>query len=101
MMFSDSQIKTLRDPLNPANVKPRKGPNGMTVSYIEGWQVIDEANAIFGFGNWSREPRERQGGLDVLRQGQDHGVVRGRQPLHRARGLRCGPWLRQDGRRGH
>jgi DNA repair and recombination protein RAD52 len=54
-MFSDNQLKALRDPLDPANVKPRKGPNGMTVSYIEGWQVLDEANAIFGFGNWSRE----------------------------------------------
>jgi DNA recombination protein Rad52 len=54
-MFTESQLKTLQDPLDPANVKPRKGPNGKTVSYVEGWQVIEEANHIFGFGNWSRE----------------------------------------------
>jgi DNA repair and recombination protein RAD52 len=54
-MFSDNQLKVLRDPLDPANVKSRKGPNGKTLSYVEGFQVIDEANAIFGFGNWSRE----------------------------------------------
>ena len=54
-MFTESQLKTLQDPLDPANVKPRKGPNGKTLSYIEGWQVIEEANHIFGFGTWSRE----------------------------------------------
>jgi DNA repair and recombination protein RAD52 len=50
-MFTETQIRTLQDPLDPANVKPRKGPNGKTLSYIEGWQVIEEANHIFGFGN--------------------------------------------------
>jgi DNA repair and recombination protein RAD52 len=54
-MFTESQLKTLQDPLDPANVKPRKGPNGKTLSYVEGWQVIEEANRIFGWGNWSRE----------------------------------------------
>jgi DNA repair and recombination protein RAD52 len=54
-MFSDNQLKVLRDPLDPGNVKSRKGPNGKILSYVEGFQVIDEANAIFGFGNWSRE----------------------------------------------
>jgi recombination DNA repair RAD52 pathway protein len=54
-MFNDNQLKVLRDPLEPANVRSRKGPNGKTLSYVEGFHVIDEANAIFGFGNWSRE----------------------------------------------
>jgi recombination DNA repair RAD52 pathway protein len=54
-MFNAEQIKLLTDPLDPANVKSRKGPNGKTLSYVEGFQLIDDANAIFGFGNWSRE----------------------------------------------
>jgi len=54
-MFTSEQVKLLQEPLDPANVKPRKGPNGMTLSYIEGWQVLEECNVVFGFGNWSRE----------------------------------------------
>jgi recombination DNA repair RAD52 pathway protein len=54
-MFTPDQIKMLQEPLDPANVKPRKGPNGKTVSYVEGWQVLEECNVVFGFGNWSRE----------------------------------------------
>jgi DNA recombination protein Rad52 len=54
-MFSPEQIKLLQEPLDPANVKPRKGPNGRTLSYVEGWQVLEECNRIFGFGCWSRE----------------------------------------------
>jgi recombination DNA repair RAD52 pathway protein len=54
-MFSPEQIKLLQEPLDPANVKPRKGPNGKTLSYVEGWQVLEECNLVFGFGNWSRE----------------------------------------------
>lgn len=46
----------LRKKLNPANVKPpaKFGPKG---DYIEGWLAIDEANRIFGFGEWSYEVR--------------------------------------------
>jgi recombination DNA repair RAD52 pathway protein len=54
-MFDDKQLQELEALLDPANVKPRKGPNGATVHYVEGWQVIDDANAVFGPGNWSRE----------------------------------------------
>ena len=54
-MFTTDQIKLLQQPLDPANVKPRKGPNGKTLSYIEGWQILEECNFVFGFGNWSRE----------------------------------------------
>ncbi len=38
--------------LDPKHVQPPKqfGPKG---SYIEGWFVIQEANRIFGFGEWS------------------------------------------------
>lgn len=44
----------LQKPLDPKHVKGRK-QGGATVSYVEGWHVIDEANRIFGFLNWDRE----------------------------------------------
>jgi DNA repair and recombination protein RAD52 len=52
--FSDSQNHELAAKLSPANVKSRQ-QGGSKVSYIEGWQVIAEANRIFGFDNWTRE----------------------------------------------
>ena len=54
-MFTDTQLKALADPLDPGNVEKRNGAGGKKLSYVEGWHTIDEANRIFGFGNWSRE----------------------------------------------
>ena len=54
-MFTDDQTKLLNDPLDPEHVKPRKGAGGKTLHYVEGWFAVDEANRIFGHGNWSRE----------------------------------------------
>ena len=51
VMFTDDQKSLLEAKLDPGNVKSRKGANGATVSYVEGWYVIAEANRIFGFGN--------------------------------------------------
>jgi DNA repair and recombination protein RAD52 len=53
-MFSDEQKKLLAAPLNSANVKSR-AQSGRTLSYVEGWLVIAEANRIFGFDGWTRE----------------------------------------------
>ena len=57
-MFTPEQIKLLQEPLAKSNVKPRKGANGRTVSYVEGWYVVDMANEVFGFGNWDAETVE-------------------------------------------
>lgn len=53
-MFSEKQIKELEAPLNSKNVKQRQ-QSGRSLSYIEGWHAIAEANRIFGFDGWSRE----------------------------------------------
>jgi hypothetical protein len=51
--FSAEQIAALAAPLDRAKVRQRE--QGRTaVSYIEGWQVIAEANRIFGFDGWQR-----------------------------------------------
>jgi DNA recombination protein Rad52 len=51
------QKKLLAAPLNRAYVKSRN-QGGRSVSYIEGWRAIDEANRIFGFDGWTRETVE-------------------------------------------
>lgn len=53
-MFNDKQKDLLAAPLSAGNVKGRK-QGGRTVSYIEGWKAIEEANRIFGFDGWTRE----------------------------------------------
>lgn len=53
-MFTDNQITMLGAKLDRANVKQRVQGKA-TVSYIEGWHVISEANRIFGYGKWNRE----------------------------------------------
>lgn len=47
-VFSDEQLNELTGPLDSRVVKERDG-----LAYIEGWHAINEANRIFGFGNWS------------------------------------------------
>ena len=52
--FSTEQIAALSAPLDRAKVRQREQGRA-TVSYIEGWQVIAEANRIFGFDGWQRQ----------------------------------------------
>ena len=54
MTFTEKQNSDLAAPLNRANVKTRS-QSGRSLSYIEGWRAIDEANRIFGFDGWTRE----------------------------------------------
>ena len=57
MAFAESQVKALRAKLRARHVKTRIA-GGKTLSYIEGWRAIDEANRIFGFDGWDRETLE-------------------------------------------
>lgn len=72
-MFTPEQKLTLAGPLNREHVKSRKQA-GRTLSYVEGWVAIAEANRVFGFDAWSSEtvdirvvaegPRKIGGGTD-------------------------------------
>ena len=53
MPFTDQQTRQLKAKLDAQNVKTRKA-GGATLSYIEGWHAIAEANRIFGFDGWDR-----------------------------------------------
>lgn len=57
MSFTDTQVSQLSAPLPRSNVKTRQQA-GRNLSYIEAWKAIDEANRIFGFGEWSSETIE-------------------------------------------
>ena len=53
--FHDDTVKLLNEELSKEDVKSRKGTGGQQLSYIASWHAINEANRIFGFGNWSTE----------------------------------------------
>jgi len=54
MTFAQTQLRQLKRQLNRRSIKHRES-NGQTLSYIEGWYAIAEANRIFGFDGWDRE----------------------------------------------
>jgi DNA recombination protein Rad52 len=55
--FNADQIAALSGPLHSANVKQRSQA-GRSLSYIEAWHAIAEANRIFGYDGWTRETVE-------------------------------------------
>ena len=69
-------IEKLGQPLDPALVSQRKGRGGRTFDYLEGHAVIDQANAIFGYGGLGirggrrRDPAPHRDGRFPDRRGQ-------------------------------
>jgi len=51
-MFSKEQIEQLKAPLDGKRVKRREQGN-IILSYLEGYDIIDRANEVFGFDGWS------------------------------------------------
>ena len=51
-MFDKNQLAILTQELDSNRIKTREKGN-ISLSYIEGFDVIDTANKVFGFGNWS------------------------------------------------
>lgn len=68
-MFSGDQKAALGAKLDSGKIKQRK-QSGSPVSYIEGFTAIEEANRIFGFGNWSTEILSM---TEVVRQPSEKG----------------------------
>ena len=56
-MFTDKQTHLLKLNLDGKRVKTRQQGN-ITLSYLEGYDIIDMANFAFGFGNWGYEVKE-------------------------------------------
>jgi len=53
MAFTDTQVRLLKAKLDPRYIRTRNS-NGSTLSYVEGWHAIAEANRIFGYEAWDR-----------------------------------------------
>jgi DNA recombination protein Rad52 len=53
-MFSEPQVKALSSKLSAKYVRTRQS-GSLTLSYIEGWHAIAEANRIFGYDAWDRQ----------------------------------------------
>ncbi len=55
VFFNDETIHKLNESLSKDDVKVRKGSGNEKLSYIAAYHAINEANRLFGFGNWSTE----------------------------------------------
>lgn len=51
-MFIDKQIQALKYDIEPSRIRSRTKGN-INLSYLEGFDLIETANKIFGHGNWS------------------------------------------------
>jgi DNA repair and recombination protein RAD52 len=51
-MLNDKQNQALSYDLDPSRIKTRDKGN-VSLSYLEGFDIIDTANKIFGYGHWS------------------------------------------------
>ena len=51
-MFVEKQLNVLKYEIEPSRIKSRSKGN-MSLSYLEGFDIIETANKIFGHGNWS------------------------------------------------
>ncbi len=72
MSFTSEQVTELNAPLDKSIIKKRTKA-GVSLSYVEGWHAIAEANRIFGFDGWSRETVtlfEASRGLHEARNGK-------------------------------
>ena len=54
MAFTDEQQQALKAKLRYRHVKTRAN-HGASISYVEGWHAIAEANRIFGYDCWDRQ----------------------------------------------
>lgn len=51
-MFNDKQNQVLAYELDSSRIKSRQKGN-ISLSYLEGFDIIETANRIFGYGNWN------------------------------------------------
>lgn len=62
---NDGPAAILDSPLNPSLIQERRGGGNATYEYISGSTIIDQANRIFGYGNWTFEHETPEPFYDV------------------------------------
>ena len=70
-MFNDKQTQILAYELDSSRVKKRSKGN-ITLSYLEGFDIIETANRIFGFGNWDYHISKLEQVSQETNQNQNH-----------------------------
>jgi recombination DNA repair RAD52 pathway protein len=55
-VFDEQQIAMLDAPLDQRLISTRSGGGNSSLKYIEGHDAIDQADRIFGYGNWAYRP---------------------------------------------
>ncbi len=70
-MFNEKQIQVLSYELDSSRIKSRSKGN-ITLSYLEGFDVIETANKIFGYGNWEYKITTLEQVSQELNQNQNH-----------------------------
>jgi len=69
-MFTDKQNQLLKYNLDGNRVKTRQQGN-ISLSYLEGYDIIDTANFAFGFGGWSYKVKTLEQVSEELNQNQN------------------------------
>ena len=69
-MFTDKQNQLLKLNLSGDRVKTRQQGN-ITLSYLEGYDIIDMANFAFGYGNWGYKITRLEQVSEELNQNQN------------------------------
>ena len=70
-MFNDKQNQVLAYELDSSRIKSRQKGN-ITLSYLEGFDIIETANKIFGYGNWDYSITKLEQVAQELNQNQNH-----------------------------
>ena len=70
-MFDKKQLDILNQELDSSRIKTREKGN-ISLSYIEGHDVIETANKVFGFGNWSYSISKLEQVSQEQNQNQNH-----------------------------
>jgi DNA repair and recombination protein RAD52 len=66
-MFNQEQLQLLNQELDSSRIKSRSKGN-INLSYLEGFDLIETANKVFGYGSWSYDIEK----LDHLSTEQNH-----------------------------
>ena len=70
-MFNDNQIQLLSKELDSSRIKTRSKGN-ISLSYLEGFDIIDSANKVFGYGNWDYSISKLEIVSQELNHNQNH-----------------------------
>lgn len=70
-MFNQEQLQSLNNPLENHRIKSRSKGN-TNLSYLEGFDILDTANRIFGYGNWDYAISKLEQVSQEVNQNQNH-----------------------------